>query len=443
MIAIRSHWRSASSIWCVVTSSVVPASSRSSSSRSQTSRRAVGSRPTVGSSRKSTSGWLSSAVAISSRRSMPPESVRPSRSRNEASSIASTACAIRSRRSLLGTPGHAAVELEVLGGGQRAVDRDRLRDVADRLPHGEAVADDVVAGDERAAVRRAQQRREHADRRRLAGAVRAEQAEHLARPTANETPRTASTSPKRTTRPSTSTATRGHVELLDAGSSAHRATSSSLACAARPRPSRSAARARSARRARARQHVGRRTAAAARRHAAASSRAVGGEPDEGRAAVARVRSRARRGPPPRAGRRAASRSCRRRRRGGELADAQASPRRAHRARAAWSASAPLPGRGAARPAAAGSRGSPPSSCQLRERSRARDRSSAVAIAATYINCILHAPGAGSHPPAAALRFRHRPVSDERRASHVRHRLRSSPPVPHGRDRSPALAARPS
>ena len=40
--------------------------------------------------------------------------------------------------------------------------------------------DDVLAGDERAPGVRLRQRREHADGRRLAGAVRAEQAEDLA-----------------------------------------------------------------------------------------------------------------------------------------------------------------------------------------------------------------------------------------------------------------------
>src|SRR5262245_822826 len=74
----------------------------------------------------------------------------------------------------------AAVELEVLVGRERAVDRDRLRDVADRLAHGEPVADHVVARDEGRPRSRLQQRRQHADRRGLARAVRAEQSERLA-----------------------------------------------------------------------------------------------------------------------------------------------------------------------------------------------------------------------------------------------------------------------
>ena len=43
-----------------------------------------------------------------------------------------------------------------------------------------ALADDVVAGDERAAAGRARERAQHVDRGRLAGAVRAEEPEDLA-----------------------------------------------------------------------------------------------------------------------------------------------------------------------------------------------------------------------------------------------------------------------
>ena len=73
-------------------------------------------------------------------------------------------------------PGHAgdaAVEVEVLICRERAVDRDRLRDVADAGAHREAVVADVESGHERAPGGRRQKRGEHADRGRLAGAVRA------------------------------------------------------------------------------------------------------------------------------------------------------------------------------------------------------------------------------------------------------------------------------
>src|SRR4029077_14187169 len=49
----------------------------------------------------------------------------------------------------------------------------------DRLTDSEALRDDVVPGDERPPRARPQQRREHANRRRLAGAVRTEQSEDL------------------------------------------------------------------------------------------------------------------------------------------------------------------------------------------------------------------------------------------------------------------------
>ena len=52
--------------------------------------------------------------------------------------------------------------------------------VPDPLPDPARVLDDVPAEHARAARRRDQQRDQHLDRRRLAGAVRAEQAEELA-----------------------------------------------------------------------------------------------------------------------------------------------------------------------------------------------------------------------------------------------------------------------
>ena len=76
----------------------------------------------------------------------------------------------------------AAVVVEVLPDGERAVERVRLRDDADLALHVGGVAADVEAGDERAPAGRDDGRREHPDRRRLARAVRAEQAEELAAP---------------------------------------------------------------------------------------------------------------------------------------------------------------------------------------------------------------------------------------------------------------------
>ena len=145
MIARRSQWRSASSIRCVVTRIVVPASSRSAcevlphhppGGRVEADGRLV---------EEQHGGRLSSAVAISRRRSIPPESVRARRSSIGSRSIVSIACSIRSRALAPRDAGHARVEVEVLARRQRAVDGDRLRDVADRGAHGEAFRAHVVA----------------------------------------------------------------------------------------------------------------------------------------------------------------------------------------------------------------------------------------------------------------------------------------------------------
>ena len=87
MTAIRLASWSASSRYCVVSSSVVP-SATSSRTMSHMSARALGSRPVVGSSRNRTAGWPIRLAARSRRRRMPPEyvltalaaaSVRPKR----------------------------------------------------------------------------------------------------------------------------------------------------------------------------------------------------------------------------------------------------------------------------------------------------------------------------------------------------------------------------
>src|SRR5439155_14748590 len=73
----------------------------------------------------------------------------------------------------------AGVEVEIAAAGQGAVDDRVLEDHAACSTGGERLARNVEAGDPRAAAGRDDRRREHADRRRLAGAVRAEQTEHL------------------------------------------------------------------------------------------------------------------------------------------------------------------------------------------------------------------------------------------------------------------------
>ena len=134
----------------------------------------------MGSSRNSTCGRLSSAVAISRRRSIPPESVRARRSSIGSSSIVAIVSCDPLAALAPRNPGDATVEVEVLVRGERAVHGDRLRDVADPRAYLEVFAADVVPRHERAPFRGAEQRGEHADRRRLARAVGPEQPEHLA-----------------------------------------------------------------------------------------------------------------------------------------------------------------------------------------------------------------------------------------------------------------------
>ena len=75
---------------------------------------------------------------------------------------------------------HLSLDREVLADGQVLVGRLRLGNRADRAPHGGPVGDDVVALDTGAARGRRQERRQHPDEGRLAGAVGAEQAVDLA-----------------------------------------------------------------------------------------------------------------------------------------------------------------------------------------------------------------------------------------------------------------------
>ena len=75
----------------------------------------------------------------------------------------------------------AAEQRQVLAPGQALVERGLLAGERDRLAHGPRLADDVVAGHERAAGGGGEERGEDADGGRLAGAVVAQQPEHGAR----------------------------------------------------------------------------------------------------------------------------------------------------------------------------------------------------------------------------------------------------------------------
>jgi hypothetical protein len=77
-------------------------------------------------------------------------------------------------------PPEAGMDVEVAAAGESPVDDRVLEDDAADAASGERLARDVEAGDARTAAGRGDRGREHADRGRLASAVRAEQAEHLA-----------------------------------------------------------------------------------------------------------------------------------------------------------------------------------------------------------------------------------------------------------------------
>jgi len=72
------------------------------------------------------------------------------------------------------------VEAQVLLGAQVVVERRLLEHQSDRAAHVAPLQEDIEAVDHRRAGRWAQQRAEHVDGRRLAGAVRPEEAEQLA-----------------------------------------------------------------------------------------------------------------------------------------------------------------------------------------------------------------------------------------------------------------------
>src|SRR5690606_25800870 len=73
-------------------------------------------------------------------------------------------------------------ELQVVLGAQVPIEAELLRHVADRRLDARGRARDVVPGDEGPPRGRREQAAQHADGRRLAGAVRAEIAEDLAAP---------------------------------------------------------------------------------------------------------------------------------------------------------------------------------------------------------------------------------------------------------------------
>src|SRR5689334_13244130 len=74
----------------------------------------------------------------------------------------------------------ATVEPDVLADGEILVERELLTHVADAALDPLALGVDIVAGDARRSRRRREEAGEYPDRGRLAGAVGAKEAEHLA-----------------------------------------------------------------------------------------------------------------------------------------------------------------------------------------------------------------------------------------------------------------------
>ena len=102
-------------------------------------------------------------------------------SRFSVSEKVSSSSLVRSRRSLLRHPEVAGVVVERLLDGQEPVEVELLRGQPDRLAGLAVVVDRVVAEDLDRARGRLREPGRAVDQGRLAGAVRAEQAEELAR----------------------------------------------------------------------------------------------------------------------------------------------------------------------------------------------------------------------------------------------------------------------
>ena len=171
--------RSASSRYAVVMKMVMPSFS-SWYRMAQKSRRETGSTPLVGSSRNRIRGRCSSVHISASFCFMPPESCPAGRvaERLHAGHAQQLRGQVRAR--LPGDAEQVRVEDHVLFHGQVLVQPEALRHVADLVLHRLRFARHVVARHARAALARVHQAAQHAQRGRLARAVRTHQPEDLA-----------------------------------------------------------------------------------------------------------------------------------------------------------------------------------------------------------------------------------------------------------------------
>ena len=170
---------SASSRYCVVSSTVVPSSTRSRI-MSHSALRLVMSSPVVGSSRNRIGGRWTSEAAMSRRRRMPPEYVRTGRSAASVSSKAPSSSAARGAISLFCIWLEDAHHLEVLAPGEVGIDGGVLPGEPDPATHGVGLLHHVVAQDLGSALVGIEHRGQHPHHGRLARAVGSEQSEHRA-----------------------------------------------------------------------------------------------------------------------------------------------------------------------------------------------------------------------------------------------------------------------
>ena len=172
---------SASSRYCVVSSTVVPSRDELAdhvpelAARRQGRGRSSARRGRSPAGRRS--GWPRGRAAGACR----PSSSLTRRSPASAIPKRSSSSPARPRADGRREAVEPADQLEVRPAGEQPVDRRRLRGDADAGADLRRGRDDVVARDRRRALGRRRERRQQADRGRLSRAVVAEQAEHRAR----------------------------------------------------------------------------------------------------------------------------------------------------------------------------------------------------------------------------------------------------------------------
>ena len=167
----RSQACSMSVMTCELRSAVAPDARTASTRTWRNSRRASGSSEASGSSSSRTGARVPSAIASPTCACCPPES-----SSARASSGMSSWSSRRSASTRSNAGRQRAASDEVIGDGQLAVQRRRLRDVPDPTERLGAVPPRVDPVDEEASRRRALEADAALDEGRLAGAVRARRA---------------------------------------------------------------------------------------------------------------------------------------------------------------------------------------------------------------------------------------------------------------------------